>query len=1073
MQKLSFYVLFISTFFLPNLNVFAQSKTENEQRKRDSIYFLEERKNNNQLANKFYSVLANSNTSAKRQTKTVYTPSRILTPEKLLCPDTSERFFLRNSEYYLYPYDPVFSRSGDLIFSGEFLKKDQQNKNGCMIIRSSLDGQVSWVKLYDSANNVLSLFSYLYKAIELSDGSILAVGKTSNDATGNMDLLLMKLSSSGDIVWNKTYKSRFWTHGSGSMDYFYVQQIKQDPYTGDVFFSGPFWTNGPCIVKIDPSNGNIIWGKSYEIRGGVFDRPFGFDIKKNEIVFFGRRGTMLTIYRVNKLTGDTISTKFLSSNDINGLKVDFLTAEDLVVKNDGGYIISGRSYGYYEYNWDGTTPLFHTSVAEFDSSLNFIKAYNIRNTYYNNTYNIKTTIFPDGSGLFWMIHSYSGYTADAYIVQFNNQQITKQRIRKYIGEGMPFENPAIRLPDGGDLVVKTLGDSAANEGKIEFLKLHTSDTSSACLGVDDHSTFFYPFSFIPVQSILDSVKADPFQESVKKTFTTSQINLTKEAGCFVVSSCDSLAISARDSTICFGDSLFVSVYKNKACGTTIPFGYDTSVIKSFDYINDSTVAFTFNKPWKGYITASLQSCIVLKDSIFISVLKAPTSLSLGKDTSLCPQNQFVLNAKDGYIKYKWQDGSTDSTFTVTRPGKYYVTTEDACGNSYSDTINISAAPPVPLNLGQDRTKCNNDTLVINAPSGFINYSWGPNYNISSLSQQNIVVNPLKDTLYYLKAERTPGCFGFDTIKINVNRSPVINLGNDTSLCKGDSINLNAGTGFATYSWNTGNNTQQISVKTKGQYSVTGITMQGCKSYDTLSVFNIYETPVVHLNKDTAICFGSSKTLDAGNFNSYLWNNGNTSKSISVNQTGTYWVNVKDFNGCKGTDTSIIKKINSLPTAFLPADTSICSYDKLDLKTTISFEKYLWSTSQTSAIITISKSGSYWLTVTDKNNCAGTDSIVVVPKQCMTGFFMPTAFTPDGNGLNDDIKPFLFGNVVRYKFSIFNRWGQLVFETNNLSDGWNGSFKGLLQDPGVYTWSCVFQLESEEPQQKKGSLTLIR
>lgn len=454
----------------------------------------------------------------------------------------------------------------------------------------------------------------------------------------------------------------------------------------------------------------------------------------------------------------------------------------------------------------------------------------------------------------------------------------------------------------------------------------------------------------------------------------------------------------------------------------------------------------------------------LSDTIRVGYINHE-SIKLGNDTSLCAGDSIKLHpATNGYGFYKWNTGENTESILVTKSGQYILSAANGTCE-LSDTIKITFNPIPTFKLRNDTTICPSVSIVLDPYIIGNNYLWqnGSTGRTLSASQPG---------LYWLKLEKD-GCSYTDSMNLGNHIVPTINLGNDTSLCKGDSINLNAGTGFATYSWNTGNNTQQISVKTKGQYSVTGITMQGCKSYDTLSVFNIYETPVVHLNKDTAICFGSSKTLDAGNFNSYLWNNGNTSKSISVNQTGTYWVNVKDFNGCKGTDTSIIKKINSLPTAFLPADTSICSYDKLDLKTTISFEKYLWSTSQTSAIITISKSGSYWLTVTDKNNCAGTDSIVVVPKQCMTGFFMPTAFTPDGNGLNDDIKPFLFGNVVRYKFSIFNRWGQLVFQTNNLSDGWNGSFKGLLQDPGVYTWSCVFQLESEEPQQKKGSLTLIR
>ena len=143
--------------------------------------------------------------------------------------------------------------------------------------------------------------------------------------------------------------------------------------------------------------------------------------------------------------------------------------------------------------------------------------------------------------------------------------------------------------------------------------------------------------------LFDSIKVDPLRESQTKTFTVTPIGLSKEPGCFIVSYCDTLSLSTPDSTICLGDSVLLSIHKNIACGTTVPISFDTSAVQSAIYINDSTVKFKFRKTWRGYISASLQGCNILKDSVFITVLKAPDSLSLGKDTILCAQNSILLS----------------------------------------------------------------------------------------------------------------------------------------------------------------------------------------------------------------------------------------------------------------------------------------------------------------------------------------------------------------------------------------------------------------------------------------------
>jgi gliding motility-associated-like protein len=242
--------------------------------------------------------------------------------------------------------------------------------------------------------------------------------------------------------------------------------------------------------------------------------------------------------------------------------------------------------------------------------------------------------------------------------------------------------------------------------------------------------------------------------------------------------------------------------------------------------------------------------------------------------------------------------------------------------------------------------------------------------------------------------------------------------------------------------------------------------------NSLSI-SIHPDPVVVLDKTNSICEGSSRILDAGIFASYLWNTGSTNRTIAINNIGLYSVTVTDINGCSGTDITNVATLLPSPKKFLPEDTSICSYGNLLLKTGSIFQSYLWSNGSYSNSITITQAGKYWLQVKNNEGCTGSDTVVVLAKNCLKGFFMPNAFTPNNDGINDIIKPILLGNVRQYQFNIYNRWGQLVFQTTDLSKGWNGTFKGLNQDGNVFVWMCSYQFENEPPQNKKGTFVLIR
>jgi gliding motility-associated-like protein len=160
-----------------------------------------------------------------------------------------------------------------------------------------------------------------------------------------------------------------------------------------------------------------------------------------------------------------------------------------------------------------------------------------------------------------------------------------------------------------------------------------------------------------------------------------------------------------------------------------------------------------------------------------------------------------------------------------------------------------------------------------------------------------------DTTYTVVAELANGCTVVDTIRIKVNQSTLLHLGNDTSFCAGDSLQLKAPPGFATYLWQDGSSGSTLTTGQQGLYWLQAKAANGCISKDSVLVNNVYPLPLNFLDAGTAICNGKNLELKAlGNWSSYLWFNNSSSSSVTINTPGKYWLQVTSTQGCKGRDT---------------------------------------------------------------------------------------------------------------------------------------------------------------------------
>lgn len=617
-------------------------------------------------------------------------------------------------------------------------------------------------------------------------------------------------------------------------------------------------------------------------------------------------------------------------------------------------------------------------------------------------------------------------------------------------------------------------DVTTNGGPLSGIELYRTSYSGyfpPCTNPTPATMSSAPFSLTPtaaIDSIRDTtaltISASSIQEVTGPTLAAST--------CTGTPACNSVQI-AGNATLCSSNGSFTASLNN---GCTVPLSWSVSDGPGTGAItinNNNAVSISFSQDGAYKLKAAFSAnCTIYADSITVHVTATSAHLSLGDDTTLCSGASLILHAGNNFTSYAWQDGSTDSTLLVTAPGHYTVNTQDYCGNPYNSSVNIAYWPvlssPYPSNLG----KCLIDTLSLPLPTGFDSVYFQTPPPDGRIRNDSVQLFNLTSSTYALEVRDDHGCQIGSNITVQIYAQPSIGIGNDRTICPGDSILLDPGPGLANYQWSTGSQNQTIWA-TSGAYWVQTVTADGCIDRASMELTN-YPAPVARLDDDTVLCTGATRLLSPGDgFASYRWNDGSTNSTLPVGATGQYWVNVTDAQGCSTADTVTIKNIDPLPANFLPADTTICQYGSEIIKPDGVFSSYLWSDGSAGASISVKTPGLYTLQVTDKYGCSGSDSILLTGKQCLIGCYVPSAFTPDGNGKNDSFRPLLYGEVVGYKFAVFNRWGQLVFESTEPSRGWDGNIQGVPQPAGTFVWYCYYQLQGEPQQMQKGTVLLIR
>jgi gliding motility-associated-like protein len=233
-------------------------------------------------------------------------------------------------------------------------------------------------------------------------------------------------------------------------------------------------------------------------------------------------------------------------------------------------------------------------------------------------------------------------------------------------------------------------------------------------------------------------------------------------------------------------------------------------------------------------------------------------------------------------------------------------------------------------------------------------------------------------------------------------------------------------------------------------------------------------PNVNLGADTILCENDIFVLDATTLNAtYLWQNYSVENTLELDRGGEYFVKITVGN-CSNSDTINID-YNPLPQFSLGKNISLCEGEVLDLKTGISNASYSWQDNSTDPVFSVSQAGVYWAEVTSRN-CTFIDTVVVDYDNliCNCEIFVPNAFTPNGDGLNDLFKAESNCPLADFFITIYNRWGEIIYTSDNINVGWNGATGDYYVSGGVYYYTITSRVVDQVfSKQKAGAITLLR
>lgn len=1034
--------------------------------------------------------------------------------------------------------DFIRSDSNNYIISGSFttyLNGDRLPPVG-YLMKISDSACIKWTKILEGNSNVSALKS-------CKNGDILAIANWGQQSSKPG---LIKLSSDGQIKWSLTLSNLARPNEASPLSVIAEDENENIIIAGNTnnYSTIGKYNTEQKVIKVD-KNGIIVWSKIFRKK---YINPNGTGIISKHILTVGNDIYLSGIFNIDgsprlesfiaKLDGsngnEIWSKQFSGITSENFLLTDLHWTGDKLLANFNMYSVSG-----------GTTVIPIYSYINTDGNLLQSHQINITDFKMIGPFSFKILPIP-GGGLYYSFYGNEQLPVQPGFIYYSF--FAKISATNNIDWQWKFGNYTrdyyTHIALGKDSSLLALGSGLVSVYKffptqnILYTKFENNGTlSNPC----NFTKSNYTTQPITIGSNTFSWQEDStvtYFKTNNKEASLGNINAIKKWLCpSYIDSCSYISIEG-ETKIC--DLSKNYTYKIQSLGTC-----NFQVIKPTEItlINttDTSITVSFNVPGNYTIKVEkMNGCSPIFDIITVNAKPQIYSINLGPDTAVCNGSRIKLNAGKQFLKYMWQDGSSDSILYVTTPGKYYVTVIDSCNRALSDTINVTQASTAHIDYMPDIALCSGDSAVLQAKMGYTNYTWIQKDYSSFLDTARLKIKPPISYTYIVTAVDANGCVINDSAKITVNELPKTFLPKDTTLCEGTSLLLNTSPNFKNYLWSTGVTLPAITITKNGKYWLTVEGQNGCKQRDTTNV-SFQPIPKFSLGKDTTLCENNTYLLKTDSTGTYLWQDGSSQNSLLVASPGVYWLTI-NRGSCVFSDTVIISYQKN-PKLVFPNDTILCDNRTLFLNPTPAgtIATYEWQDGSNKSSYTITKPGRYSVLV-KAVGCYSTDTVLVdyqpTPQVstkdltkciedtllfdaftkgasylwqdlskgptftitqpgtyrcevtnfcgtalntlqvtniiCSCDIIAPNIFSPNGDGINDIFKISTGCQLSFFDMQVFNRNGQIVFKSSDISNEWNGTMNGKSLPVGTYYYIIKVKGQFDQTvKQKTGSITLLK
>ncbi|MBS1613534.1 MAG: gliding motility-associated C-terminal domain-containing protein, partial [Bacteroidetes bacterium] len=587
----------------------------------------------------------------------------------------------------------------------------------------------------------------------------------------------------------------------------------------------------------------------------------------------------------------------------------------------------------------------------------------------------------------------------------------------------------------------------------------------------------------------------------------SNLNLQNNiaAGTYTVTVTDNIGCSAQ-KTISIGQPIALAlseIHTNYACSTTAG-NVDLTVQGGqppyFYRWNDNVNSEDRNSLAAGSETVTVSDYNSCSATLPINITSAqPLVLNTATTNPSCngyTNGNITSTVTGGTLPYNylWNDGSTNRDIDAIPAGTYAILVTDANNCSATQAIVVSQPDAMKASITTSDILCyggTNGKAGIEVSNGTAPYTYLWNTNESTREIQNIPAGQ-----YVVTVTDAANCtMAFTGIEVSQPEKIDIQSSIIPSGCFANSaygqvdVTVNGGVAPFSYSWDNNATTQDINNLPTGNYFVVVTDANGCVA---TKVNNVPQSPAIDLTgiANNASCSqvdnGSIELNIAGGVPSFTiaWSNGETTERISGLAPGTYSVTVTDLSHCSAqtnftltTDYELSVSVGNNADALITGQaTNLTAVANVDHNNVYTWESVEDMTCTVCATTTIKPkaTAAYTVTVLDANGCSATDMVTVEVKDIQE-IFIPNAFTPNNDANNDVFK--VYGDmstIALLDLKIFNRWGEKVYETNDIDFAWDGTYKGEYVDRGVYTYTLkIVYVNGVSNDLYKGSITVLR